>query len=82
MADAATWFQWVPVILFVVGIHIKNRRDMQTDIACVKREIAAFQLEVAKEYASVNYLKDVENRIMDRLKRIENKLDNLGHGHD
>lgn len=38
-------------------------------------ELAEFKLQVAKEYASVAYLKDVETRLIDALQRIEDKLD-------
>jgi len=38
--------------------------------------LAAFKLEVAKSYASIALLKDVEIRLTKHLQRIEDKLDN------
>ena len=39
--------------------------------------LAAFKLEVAKGYASIAYLKDVEKRLTVHLIRIEKKLDDV-----
>ena len=39
-------------------------------------KITEFRVEVAKEYASVNHRKDVENRIMNRLDSIERLVRN------
>ncbi|MEH6477688.1 MAG: hypothetical protein V7727_18495 [Sneathiella sp.] len=42
------------------------------------KDLAEYKLEVAKEYASIKYLKDVENRLIDVLNRIDDRLNNLG----
>jgi len=41
----------------------------------LKEELSAYKLEVAKNYASIEYLKDVERRLTGHLVRIEKKLD-------
>ncbi|MCE2510398.1 MAG: hypothetical protein J4G10_05410 [Alphaproteobacteria bacterium] len=40
-----------------------------------RQSLAAFKLEVAKSYASIAHLKDVETRLTRHLQRIEDKLD-------
>lgn len=40
----------------------------------VKESLAVYKLEVAKTYASLNYLNAVEKRLTEHLLRIENKL--------
>ncbi len=68
------WFNW------------RNRRDTDTAIDDARHEyeaglnflresLAAFKLEVAKSYASISYLKEVERRLTNHLIRIEEKLD-------
>lgn len=51
------------------------RADMETGLAHLREGLAAYKLEVAKSYASIAYLKEVEARLTDHLVRIENKLD-------
>jgi hypothetical protein len=51
----------------------RHRGDMA--IAQIRSELANYKLEVAKNYASIAYLKDVEHRLIDHLLRIEAKLD-------
>ena len=41
----------------------------------LREALSAFKLEVAKSYASVGDMKDLENRIVSHLLRIESKLD-------
>ncbi len=47
------------------------------DVRCsqLREALSAFKLEVAKSYASVGDLKDLEGRIVSHLLRIESKLD-------
>ena len=45
-----------------------------------KVDLAAYKTEVAKEYASIVYLKDMENRIVARIGKIEDKLDRYANG--
>jgi hypothetical protein len=42
----------------------------------LRDNLAAYKLEVAKNYASITYLKEVERRLTGHLIRIEDKLDN------
>ena len=44
------------------------------------KALADFKTEVAKDYASIKYLKDVETRIFVRFDRIEDKLDRYANG--
>lgn len=51
------------------------RRRAEQSAAQLRSELANYKLEVAKGYASIGYLKDVEHRLIDHLVRIEAKLD-------
>ncbi len=50
----------------------------QTQLA--RSDLAAYKTEVAKEYASKALLKDMEDRIMKRLDKIEDKVDRYANG--
>lgn len=41
----------------------------------LREDLAAYKLDVARTYASLSYLKEVETRLTDHLVRIEAKLD-------
>ena len=56
--------------------HLKEAHDAH--VSNLKDALADFKLHVARNYVSVNYLKDVENRLTDHLLRIEKKLDGVG----
>ena len=45
-----------------------------------KADLAAYKTEVAKDYASIAYLKDMEGRIVSRIGKIEDKLDRYANG--
>lgn len=51
------------------------RHQCHTGDAQLRETLAAYKLEVAKSYASIAYLKDVERRLTSHLLRIEAKLD-------
>ena len=51
------------------------REVIDTRNAQMREGLSAFKLEVAKNYAAVNDLKDVEDRLVGHLLRIESKLD-------
>ena len=88
---------WISVVelpalggLFV--LFWRQRRDTEDDIEAVSRNhMAEFsrlreslcdhRLEVAKSYASIAYLQEVERRITRHLIRIENKLDAPASAH-
>lgn len=52
-----------------------NRRTFEVGLAQNREALAAYKLEVAKGYASIGYIKDVEKRLTVHLERIEHKLD-------
>ncbi len=51
------------------------RHDTETGLSFIRESLAAYKLEVAKSYASIPYLKEVERRLTSHLLRIEKKLD-------
>ncbi len=51
------------------------RQSADGAIARLGRALDAYKLDVAKSYASMSYLKDVEGRLTAHLIRIEEKLD-------
>ncbi|WP_417821253.1 hypothetical protein [Terasakiella sp.] len=48
-------------------------------IISTRKELTDYKLDVAKQYATINYLKDVEGRMTRVLERIERKLDGEIH---
>jgi len=84
-----TWWITVVDIPILSGLFyfiLKNNRDANNAIDFIhetldvrtsqlREALSAFKLEVAKNYASVTDMKDLENRIVSHLLRIEFKLD-------
>ena len=66
--DTFNWVTMIEIPLLAALFRIIFSRDA----------LAEFKLHVARNYVSVNYLKDVENRLTDHLLRIEKKLDGVG----
>jgi hypothetical protein len=58
----------------------ENRLKFERGHALLRESLASYKLEVAKNYPSLTYLKDVEKRLTQHLRRIEEKLDG-GHGY-
>jgi hypothetical protein len=56
--------------------ELRSRADNAA--AQVRESLAAYKLEVAKSYAGVGHLKEVEKRLSDHLLRIEHKLEIAG----
>lgn len=57
-------------------IASQHLRDViESRNAQLREALAAFKLEVAKNYAAVSDLKDLETRLVGHLLRIESKLD-------
>lgn len=55
---------------------LKHLRDViESRNAQLREALSAFKLEVAKSYAAVSDLKDLESRLVGHLLRIESKLD-------
>lgn len=76
----------LPVLSGLFWLILKTRHDSETeldtlcetlDVRCtqLREGLSAFKLEVAKSYASVTDMKDLESRIVSHLLRIESKLD-------
>jgi len=74
------WFVWRNQRDAEDGIA-DARHDFDTGLAFVREKLSAFKLEVAKNYASISYLKEVERRLTDHLVRIEEKIDHQRGGH-
>ncbi|WP_259783323.1 hypothetical protein [Aestuariispira ectoiniformans] len=86
--SSLTWWITVVEIPSLAGLFWlvwRNRRDHDYDlaeaqkrldaaIAQARESLAAYKLEVAKNYVSMPYMKDVERRLTDHLLRIEAKL--------
>ena len=53
------------------------RHETETGLSFMREGLSAYKLEVAKSYASIPYLKEVERRLTRHLLRIENKLDGM-----
>ena len=75
-------FNWVtmieiPLLAALFRIIFRQKRDCENSIGFCRDALAEFKLHVARNYVSVNYLKDVENRLTDHLLRIEKKLDGV-----
>ena len=75
-----------PVIGALFWMIWRNRQDFVKTITDVRghlehinvetrEQLSAYKLDVAKNYASITYMKDVERRLTGHLVRIENKLD-------
>lgn len=80
MSEIFNWITMieVPIFIAIFKIIIKLKKDVDLSISNCKDALAEFKLHVARNYASMNYLKDVENRLTNHLLRIEKKLDDVG----
>lgn len=59
-----------------VEVSLRNMREtVETRSSQMREGLSAFKLEVAKSYASHGDLKELENRLVSHLLRIEAKLD-------
>ncbi|MFT6582067.1 MAG: hypothetical protein ACKVKG_01060 [Alphaproteobacteria bacterium] len=88
---AASLFRWLAMIeLPVLGAMFwlvwrtrrdgeialsEQRRGLEGGLGRLRDDVAAYKLDVAKGYASIQLLKDVERRLTRHLVRIETKLD-------
>lgn len=57
------------------------RRSAFKAIETGKRDLVDFKLHVEREFAGNGYIRDVETRLVNRLDRIENKIDVWGGKH-
>lgn len=70
---AMAWLVWRHRRDAEIAIE-QTRRVAAEEARDLREALAAFKLEVARGYASIGYLKDVENRLTAHLLRIEAKL--------
>lgn len=71
------WMDFVSFISFpIIAVLAFAIRQTQK----VKEDLAAYKTEVAQHYTSIKYLKDVEDRIMKGIEKIERKLDRYANG--
>jgi hypothetical protein len=74
---AMAWLVWRHRRDAEIAIE-RTRQTAAAEARDLREGLAAFKLEVARGYASIGYLKDVENRLTAHLLRIEAKLDHTG----
>ncbi len=67
-ADLAWWLTAIQVPALIALFHF---------IQQLREQLAAWKLDVARSYASLAHLKDVEVRLTEHLVRIEAKLDRV-----
>ncbi len=72
--------EWTDLIPLISLPLIALTAGIWKQIQNCKADLAAYKTEVAKDYASMKYLKDVETRIMTQLEKIEDKLDRYANG--
>ncbi len=91
--DLIWWISGVelPALAGLFWLGWRNRRELETELSDARHEsetglrwlrdsLSAYKLEVAKSYASIAYLKEVERRLTGHLVRIEDKLDSYRSG--
>lgn len=80
----------IPVVSGLIWFVQRLRRDndsrldhygslMNSQIAQLRESLSSFKIEVAQSYATVRDLREVENRIVVHLSRIESKLDSQAY---
>jgi len=65
----------VPALAGLFLLHQRLRADVEAQAGATRAALADFKLEVARTYASLDHMKDVEVRLTEHLLRIEAKLD-------
>jgi hypothetical protein len=58
----------------------REREEAHDSHMTLREALSAYKLEVAKSYASIGYIKDIERRLTEHLVRIEAKLDGVNGG--
>lgn len=89
--EMTSWVAMVELPIFVTLFRMmsKNKKEADIDlaevrgnydksVASIREALSDFKLHVARNYVSINYLKDVEDRLTNHLLRIEKKLDEVG----
>ncbi len=79
--------EWTDFVSFIsipltviVGFAVRQAQLARKEASDCREDLAAYKTEVAKDYASIGYLKDVEKRIMAQLEKIEGKIDRYANG--
>ncbi len=67
-------------LIAVVGFAIRQSQTAKKEAGDCNKALAEYKTEVAQNYASMRYLKDVETRIVSHLEKIEDKLDRYANG--
>lgn len=57
--------------------QVRSDRDLRGEIAALEIDLLKFRAEVAEKYASVPYLKDVEERLLDTISNLGELVEKL-----
>lgn len=67
-------------VMLILGVLFRTLARLRADTTATARDIYGqltnFRIEVAKQYVTANHLRDVEDRIMNRLDSIEKLVRN------
>jgi Tfp pilus assembly protein PilO len=87
MNGAITWEQIISLLAiagvcsgawwFLFSYNLATRKELQKEIQGLRQELAAYKLEVAERYASVDHLKEVESRLVMAIDKLTDKLDTM-----
>jgi hypothetical protein len=67
----------IPIVGALFWLRFHDRDDIDKAMRDLKDELANYKLLVATNFVSVSSLKEVENRIMAHLEKIEKKIDRV-----
>lgn len=76
-ADQLWWITAVdlPALAGLFWLNQRSRSDAETAAQGLRDDLADYKLEVARSHPSLDYLNEVERRLVAHLLRIEEKLD-------
>lgn len=87
MTGVITWEQVTALLVltsalggawwFLFSQNLSTRREGQKENQQLRQEFAAYKLEVAERYASVEHLKEVETRLVSAIDKLTDKLDTM-----
>jgi hypothetical protein len=67
----------IPLVGALFWLRFRDRDETDKTIRALTTDLANYKLTVATSFASIAYLKDIENRIMNQLQKIDEKVDRL-----
>jgi hypothetical protein len=67
----------VPLVGTLFWMRFRDRDAFDKSIQTLTSDLQNYKLTVATSFASIAYLKDIENRIMNQLQKIDEKVDRL-----